>query len=255
MFYWTLNDHPILDILKNNLAIFNDYFVENFHSSLRYQTAESNTDKQIIQKAKTIDIERNDDGFKNTFINTRNTNISKVKLISLEKKVSLFLLSLFDKIYHNIGKSSNNSNYNVFELPSFDNRNVDVKLLPLAWSTSNIPDNDKFCDAENCLLSNSSNIILICGHSYYKECLSLLNEKCKYCFNYLSESIKTNITSLNKRLSKPLKDNEMSEFTEDKGLDEDHDDENIDSLLEQEEFNINNQYEIQYNIWLNYNNM
>ncbi|PKY47418.1 hypothetical protein RhiirA4_462600, partial [Rhizophagus irregularis] len=143
VFYWTLNDHPILDILKNNLPIFNDYFVENFHSSLRYQTAESNTDKQIIQKAKTIDIERNDDGFKNTFINTRNTNISKVKLISLEKKVSLFLLSLFDIIYHNIGKSSNNNNNNMFELPSFNNRNVNVKLFPLAWSTSNIPDNDK----------------------------------------------------------------------------------------------------------------
>src|SRR4051812_9604812 len=255
IFYWTLNDHPILDILKNNLPIFNDYFVENFYSSLRYQTAESNSDKQIIQKAKSIDIERNDDGFKNTFINTRNTNISKVKLISLEKKVSLFLLSLFDIIYHNIGKSNNNNNNNIFELLSFNNRNVDVKLLPLAWSTSNIPDNDKICDAENCLSSNSSNIILICGHSYHKECLSLLNEKCKYCFNYLSESIKTNITSLNKRLSKPLKDDEISEFTEDKGLDEDHDDENIDSLLEQEEYNINNQYEIQYNIWLNYNNM
>ncbi|PKY47358.1 hypothetical protein RhiirA4_522312 [Rhizophagus irregularis] len=254
VFYWTLNDHPILDILKNNLPIFNDYFVENFHSSLRYQTAESNTDKQIIQKAKTIDIERNDDGFKNTFVNTRNTKFSKVKLISLEKKVSLFLLSLFDKIYHNIGKSSNNNN-SVFELPSFSNRNVNVELLPLAWSTSNLPDNDNFCDAKNCLSSNSSNIILICGHSYHKECLSLLNGKCKYCFSYLSESIKTNIISLNKRLSKPLKDNEISEFTEDKGLDEDYDDENIDNLLEQEEYNINNQYEIQYNIWLNYNNM
>ncbi|PKB97921.1 hypothetical protein RhiirA5_432287 [Rhizophagus irregularis] len=222
VFSWTLNDHPILDILKNNLPIFNDYFVENFHSSLRYQTAKSNTDKQIIQKAKTIDIERNDDEFKNTFINTKNTNISKVKLISLEKKVSLFLLSFFNIIYHNIGKSSNNNNNNMFELPSFNNRNVNVKLFPLAWSTSNIPDNDKFC---------------------------------KYCFNYLSESIKTNITSLNKRLFKPLKDNEISEFTEDKGLDEDYDDENIDSLLEQEEYNINNQYKIQYNIWLNYNNM
>ncbi|PKC09208.1 hypothetical protein RhiirA5_415958 [Rhizophagus irregularis] len=246
VFYWTLNNHPILDILKDNLPIFNDYFVENFHSSLRYQTAESNTDKQIIQKAKTIDIERNDNRFKNTFVNTRNVNISKVKLISLEKKVSLFLLSLFDKIYHNIGKS-NNSNNNIFELPSFNNRNIDVMLLPLAWSTSNLPDIDKFCDAENCLLSNSSsNIILICGHSYHKECLNLLNEKCKYCFNYLSESIKTNITTLNKRLSKPLKDNEIPEFLEEKGLDEDYDDENIDSLLEQEEYNINNQYEIQY---------
>ncbi|PKK56191.1 hypothetical protein RhiirC2_800554, partial [Rhizophagus irregularis] len=31
VFYWTLNKHPIIDILKNNLPIFNDYFVENFH--------------------------------------------------------------------------------------------------------------------------------------------------------------------------------------------------------------------------------
>ena len=60
---------------------------------------------------------------------------------------------------------------------------------------------------------------------------------------------------MNKRLSKPLKDNEIPEVTEDIGLDDDYDDENIDSLLEQEEYNINNQYEIQYNIWLNYNNM
>ena len=60
---------------------------------------------------------------------------------------------------------------------------------------------------------------------------------------------------MNKRLSKPLKDDEISEFTEDKGLDEDYDNENIDNPLEQEEYNINNQYEIQYNIWLNYNNM
>jgi len=257
VFYWTLNDHPILDILKNHLSIFNDYFVENFHSSLRYQTAESNSDKQIIQKAKTIDIERNNEEFKNAFVNMRNTNISKVKLISLEKKVSLFLLSLFEKIYHNIGKT-NDINNRVFELPSFNNRNVDVKVLPLAWSTSNLPANDKFCDAENCLLSNttnSSNIILICGHSYHKECLSLLNEKCKYCFNYLSESIKTNISSLNKRLSKPLTDNEKSEITKNEDLNEDYEGENIETLLEQAEYNINNQYDIQYNIWLSYNSM
>jgi hypothetical protein len=261
VFYWTLNEHPILNILNDHLSIFNDYFVENFHSSLRYQTVESNTDKQIIQKAKTIDIERNHEGFKDTFINTRNTNISKVKLISLEKKVSLFLLSLFDKIYHNVGKTINNNN-RVFELPSFNNRNVDIRVLPLAWSTSILPNNDKFCDAENCLSTNtvnSSNIILICGHSYHKECLSLLNEKCKYCFNYLSESIKTNVTSLNKRLFKPLKDNEISEITKDEkdedDLGENYEGENIETLLEQIEHDIDNQYEIQYHIWQNYNNM
>ncbi|PKY57661.1 hypothetical protein RhiirA4_478870 [Rhizophagus irregularis] len=247
VFYWTLNEHPMVDILNNHLSIFNDYFVENFHSSLRYQTAESNTDKQIIQKAKTIDIERNHEGFKDIFINTRNISISKVKLISLEKKVSLFLLSLFDKIYHNIDKAKNNNN-ELFELPSFNNRNVDVRVLPLAWSTSNLPDNNKLCDAENCILSNSSNIILLCGHSYHKECLSSLDEKCKYCFNYLSESIKANIISLNKRLSKPLANDEIVEITKDEdNLDDDYETENINILLNIEH-DIDNQYEIQYHI-------
>ena len=131
VFYWEFNNNPIINALKNNLPIFNDYFVENFHSSLRYQTAESNLNKQIIQKAKIIDIEKNDDKFKKAFVNTRNVNISKVKLISLEKKVSLFLLLLFDKIYHNIGRTKNNNN-ETFELPSFNNRIVDIKALPLA---------------------------------------------------------------------------------------------------------------------------
>jgi copper chaperone CopZ len=54
--YWTSKQHLIINVLKNNLPIFNDYFVENFHSSLKHQTAESNLDSQIIQKAKIIDI-------------------------------------------------------------------------------------------------------------------------------------------------------------------------------------------------------
>ncbi|PKK62126.1 hypothetical protein RhiirC2_790836, partial [Rhizophagus irregularis] len=224
--------------------------------SLRYQTVELNSDEQIIQKAKIIDIERNDKEFKNAFVNARNVNISKVKLISLEKKVSLFLLLLFDKIYHNIGRTKNN-NDKTFELPSFNNRIVDIRALPLAWSTSNLPSEDKICDAENCNITDLSlsNIILICGHSYHKECLNLLNEKYKYCFNYLSRSIKTNITSLNKRLSKPLRDDEISEITKDNDLDEDYEDENVETLLKQTEQNIDNQYEIQCNIWLNYNKL
>ncbi|GBC04333.1 hypothetical protein RclHR1_05620007 [Rhizophagus clarus] len=188
VFYWTLNEYPIIDILKNNLSIFNDYFVENFYSSLRYQTAESNTNIQIIQKAKVIDIERNDKEFKNAFIN----------------------------IYHNLGRTKNNSD-----------------------ETIEFPTKNKFCDAENYnIIDSSSNIVLICEHSYHKECLNLLNEKYKYCFNYLLESIKTNITSLNKRLFKPLKDNEILEITKDNDLNENYENENIEILLEQTEQNI-----------------
>src|SRR6266508_1321783 len=133
VFYWTSKEHPIIDILKNNLPIFNDYFVENFHSSLRYQTVESNSELQIIQKAKIIDVERNNSSFEDSFVNLRNPAKSQIKeLKSLEKKVSLFLFSIFDKICQNIGntKQINNDKYPKFYLPSFDIE-IDVKVLPL----------------------------------------------------------------------------------------------------------------------------
>ena len=79
VFYWRLNNHLIANILMNNLPIFNDYFVENFHSSLRSQTVESNSALQIIQKAKIIDTERNNNlSFKKSFINLRNLLIFKI---------------------------------------------------------------------------------------------------------------------------------------------------------------------------------
>ena len=69
-------------------------------------------------------------------------------------------------------------------------------------------------------------------------------------------NIKTNITSLNRRLFKPLNDNEIPEITKnDDDLGENYEGENIETLLEQVEYNIDNQYEIQYNIWQSYYNM
>jgi len=107
VFYWTSKKHLIIDALKNNLPIFNDYFIKNFHSFVRHQIAESNSQLQIIQKAKIIDVERNNNSsFENSFVNLRNPAKSQIsKLKSLEKKVSIFLLSMFDKIYQNMGNT------------------------------------------------------------------------------------------------------------------------------------------------------
>ena len=116
------------------MLIFNDYFVKNFYSSFKNQTVELNSILQIIQKAKIIDTERNNNlSFKESFINLRNSLISQDKLNYLEKKVSLFLFSLFNKIYHNIRntKQINNNIYPNFTLSSFK-INVDVKVLSLA---------------------------------------------------------------------------------------------------------------------------
>ncbi|UZO08060.1 uncharacterized protein OCT59_028327 [Rhizophagus irregularis] len=235
VFYWELNNHPMANVLKKNLPIFNDYFVENFHCSIKSQTAESNNALQIIQKAKIIDAERNNNSFKESFINSRNPTISQDKLNYLERKVSLFLFSLFDKIYHNIGNTTKiNNTYK--------------------------PANDNFCDAEKCLLPNnidsSNGIVLICGHGFHKECLTLYNDKCNHCFNYLSFEAQKNINTLTARLTTPLKNNEIP-LVEEKinNNSNENNDENIQSILERLEQNIDNQFEILYQEWSNYDSL
>ncbi len=247
----------------NNLPIFNDYFVKNFHSSLRSQTVESNSTLQIIQKAKIIDTEKNNNFFfKESFINLRNSLIFQDKL---KKKISLFLFSLFDKIYHNIGntKQINNNIYPNFILLSFK-INVNVKVLSLTWNTKIKPADDKFCDVEECLFSNnldlSNGIILIYDHNFHKDCLILYNSKYNHYFSYLSLEITKNIKSLTKRLTIPLKENEKSLVEEDvdDDLNENNDennDENIQSILKKLEQDIDNQFEILYQKWLDYDSL
>jgi len=43
IFYWTSTNHPISQVLVDFLHIFNDYYIENFHSSLQRQIQKLNT--------------------------------------------------------------------------------------------------------------------------------------------------------------------------------------------------------------------
>ncbi|CAB4393660.1 unnamed protein product [Rhizophagus irregularis] len=266
----SLNNSKLVDFILHSLYSTKDYIecldilFKVFESSIRSQTVESNTALQIIQKAKIIDVEKNSNlSFKEAFINSRNPVISQVRLNYLEKKVSLFLFSIFDEIFHNLGNTNqvNNNKYSSFALPTFK-INVDIKALPLAWNTKSKPsdDKDKFWDAEKCLLSNNNNIdlpnnnvILICGHGFHKECLTLYNDNCNHCFNYLSSEIKKNINSLTERLNTPLKDNEkpLIEKNANNNINKDID-ENIQDIMENLEQNIDNQFEILYQKWSDY---
>ncbi len=179
---------------------------------------------------------------------------------SLEKKVLLFLFSIFNKICQNIEntKQINNDKYLKFYLSSF-NIEIDVKVLFLGWNIQKIPADDKFCDANNCLLliDLSNRIVLICEYSFHKECLSILyNDKCNFYFDYLSIKIKKNIKSLNKKLSTLLRENEIPLFKdENNNNNENDDDENIENILERIEYDVKNQYNIIYQQWLNYDNI
>ena len=114
----------------------------------------------------------------------------------------------------------------------------------MGWNIQKILADDKFCDADNCLLliDLSNGIVLICKYSFHKECLSTLyNNKCNFCFDYLSTKIKKNIKNLDKRLSTPLRENEIPLF-EDKNNNnnENDDDENIENILEKIKYDVKN---------------
>ncbi|CAB4393140.1 unnamed protein product [Rhizophagus irregularis] len=120
----------------------------------------------------------------------------------LERKVSLFLFSLFE---------INNSKYPSFMLPSFE-INVDIKVLPLAWNTAYKPANDNFSQK--------------------------------------------NINTLTARLTTPLKDNEIPLVEEEiNNNSNENNDENIQSILERLEQNIDNQFAILYQEWSNYDSL
>ncbi|RIB21464.1 hypothetical protein C2G38_2176506 [Gigaspora rosea] len=91
VFYWFSTNHPIMQILTDSIHVFNDYYVENFHSSLRQQIQESNMVDQQLEY--------------------------------LEEHISLFLLNFFVNVYRNIGKlqiilSKTHSKPEAYEFPT-----------------------------------------------------------------------------------------------------------------------------------------
>ena len=59
-------------VIEQSLHLFNDYYVENFHSSLHLQTNESNSSENIIREAKNIDQKCGNNKFKENFSDAHN---------------------------------------------------------------------------------------------------------------------------------------------------------------------------------------
>ena len=71
-FYWSSTNHPISQVLSDFLHVFNDYYVKNFHSSLRRQIQKSNAVEQVIQQARVIDQMRGNNSFTDAFSEDHN---------------------------------------------------------------------------------------------------------------------------------------------------------------------------------------
>lgn len=235
VFYWENTKHPIAETLKTSFHIVNDYYVENFHSSIRNQTNSFNTVQQIIYQAKMIDQTRGKNSFTETFSNDHNIVYTEKQLKFLEKKTAIFLLDLFQNVWKNLGGVTKKKvrKYWQYNLPTL-NTIVDQKVLPMAWNSSHRPRSDRICDWDMCTLSSEvSGKILSCGHGYHMECLIQVNQKCPYCYEYLCDGIRYHCKVFQNMLSKPF-DDDVDEDDEDlenqKDLQEDNGDDEIISL-------------------------
>jgi len=132
VFYWQNIKHPIIETLETSLHIFNDYYVENFHSSIRYQTNSFNTAQQIINQAKIIDQMRGENSFIEVFSKNHNIVYMEKQLDFLEKKTAIFLIEFFQNIWKNRGHviKKKVKKYWQYNLPTL-NKIVDKKILPM----------------------------------------------------------------------------------------------------------------------------
>jgi hypothetical protein len=206
IFYWQNIKHPIAETLKTSIHIFNDYYVENFHSFIRRQANNYDTAaQQINNQAKIIDQTRNKNSFAEVFSKNHNIVYTEKQLKFLEKKTAVFLLNLFQNVWKNRGRTTKKKfkkswQYN---LPSLG-KIVDEKVLPMGWNSSCPPKLDRLCDWNKCTSSSEvPGSILSCGHGYHTEYFNKANQKCPYCYKYLCDGIKYNckifLNTLNKK--------------------------------------------------------
>ncbi|RHZ84376.1 hypothetical protein Glove_82g91 [Diversispora epigaea] len=155
--YWTSIQHPIINTLRNNLWINDNQFAQSFAPKRSYPYTKKNLDL-------------------------------------MTKRTAIFLLQFFEKLWINHGKAEKKMEGARIKKPYYYfpplSKRFPFGAIPLGYHSSHLPNQNKFCDYENCdFIFNTNGIVLICGHAYHEECFDRIGLKCQYCFDYLSASI------------------------------------------------------------------
>ncbi|RHZ49796.1 hypothetical protein Glove_511g6 [Diversispora epigaea] len=204
--YWTSIQHPIINTLRNNLWMFDEYPVENFHSLVRRYTSGKVTCGEWLRRdAMFIDYHRNNNQFAQSFTSKRSYPYTKKNLDLMTKRIAIFLLQFFEKLWINCGKAEKKIEGARIKKPYYYfpplSKRFPFGAIPLGYHSFHLPNQNKFCDYENCdFIFNTNGIVLICGHAYHEECFDRIGLKCQYCFDYLSASIDELTHSFNERL-------------------------------------------------------
>ncbi|RIB08714.1 hypothetical protein C2G38_2210869 [Gigaspora rosea] len=245
IFYWELNQHPILGTIKAELPKFSDSTVEIFHSFLRRGTQKHTDADQLIKYGHYINLLRLDSsGFRENFVHTSSWakyEYSARDITQLTKKSACFLLQCFSDIYTRVfhynllislplqtypssSKRKREENFGTFSLTAMNMPEAQLWHLPLGFSTSCQPDPLLYCDASNCLFLSSINTgpieVLSCGHTYHKFCYNNNGSKCLHCLAFLQNGIDEHVQSLQESLLNPDKKKNKKKKTQAKESEE-----------------------------------
>ncbi len=164
-------------MITNNFDSLSDCPIELVYSIIRWCTVKFSTAQQLQKEAHFIFQQRDENEFRQHFVNVIKYPYTLKQLNTLFWKCAIQLLNIFMKIYqaHHIHSSvikSSSNGINTYKLPSLDYEVTDCHL-PRGFVTSRklnttILCNYLYCEYTNYLIDG---IVLACGHGYHNHCL------------------------------------------------------------------------------------
>jgi len=162
-------------MFTNHLASLSDCPVEIVHSIIRWRTAKFFTVEQLQKEAHFIFQHREDNTFRQHFVNSVKYLYTLKQLHMLSKKCTILLLDAFTKIYQASNQypliiESSSDSINKYKLLSLGYEITD-RHLPRGFVTPRKPNTAVLCDYTHCDSNSLDGKVLACGHSYHSLCL------------------------------------------------------------------------------------
>lgn len=195
--HWGQHFPQLYNILANNIAITDEYPVENAHSIIRAQTRHSDTANQLKKKVKAIfQGKEKQSEFRNKFGHEQKSYFSQNQLKNLKTNCARHLSNILQSIADNPSKSSvqcNNGKKTTKKavLPDLFGLNVMTEtVLPLGFQSNTPPSEEVKCDMPHCPITDEQQqwtILQGCGHSFHDCCID--EHYCPICKQFLDEKI------------------------------------------------------------------
>ena len=147
LLYWKSKDHPLFHTLMTHLNAFDEYPVENFHSTLRAQTSHSDSGDLLHQKARALDSNKaTSTNFCSVFSVPKKYTFSRSGLEELKLDAARFICEILRNIKdspntaHQVPRSKGRAkNVKYWKLPHLygEDTIVPSKILPLGFQFEN----------------------------------------------------------------------------------------------------------------------